>query len=125
LSVFSLRYVNLLRGETPEAQFSLVHYSASLGRRYKLHTLLTYTKTEFDLEGLANIVELGANSVATTQKGESLTGLIVTIDTIHKDPADFLNNPDPLLEKAHFIEKTVFFEVLTEETVNKMGPIWQ
>jgi len=122
---FSLRYVNLLQGETPEAQFSLVHYAASLGRRYKLHTLVTYTRTEFEQEGLANIVELGANSVATTHKGESFTGLVVTIDTIHKSPPDFLNNPDPLLEKAHLVEKSVFFEVLTEETVNKMGPIWE
>ena len=123
---FSLRYVNLLTGATPAEQFSLVHYNATLGRGgYKLNNFLTYTRTEFQKDGLINIVELGANSVAKTTKGESLTGLIVTVDTINLNPADFLDNPKPYVDKAHDIEKSVFFDVLTEEAVNKMGPVWE
>lgn len=122
---FSLKYINLLEGASPAAQFSLVRYDASLGRRYKLNNLLTYTRTEFEQDGLINIVELGANSIAKTQRGQSLTGLVLTVDTIHDNPHGFWANPEPFIEKAHTVEKTVFFEVLTEDTVNSMGPVWE
>lgn len=121
----SLKYINLLEGDSPASQFSLVHYNASLGRQvYQLNDLLTYTRTEFNQDGLTNIVELGANSVAKTPKGDSLTGLIVTVDTICQNPKDFWTDPQPHIEKVHNVEKNVFFNVLTEETINKMGPVW-
>src|SRR5437867_7081284 len=105
----SLRYVNLLEGQTPAQQFALVHYSASLGRgAYKLSDYLTYTRTEIEKDGLINIVELGANSVVTTPSG-SVKGLVLTVDTIYNSPPNFLANPPPHVEKVHDVEKSVFF----------------
>lgn len=121
---FSLKYINLLEGPSPAAQYSLVHYDAVLGQRYRLNNLLTYTRTEFEQDGLTNIVELGANSVARSLKGESFKGLVVTVDTICKEPKDFWTNPGPHIDKVHNVEKDVFFHVLTEETINKMEPVW-
>lgn len=121
----SLRYINLLEGASPAEQFALVHYDASLGRAgYKLNNILTYTRTEIEKDGLINIVELGANSEATTPKGESLKGLVLTVDTVYPNPPDFLANPKPHIDKAHEVEKGVFFDVLTNETLENMGPIW-
>ncbi len=120
----SLRYMNLLEGETPAQQFSLVHYNATLGRgAYKLSDYLTYTRTEIEKDGLINIVELGANSVVTTPSG-SVKGLVLTVDTIYNSPPNFLPNPLPHVEKVHDVEKSVFFDVLTEDTINAMGPKW-
>ena len=121
----SLKYVNLLEGPTPAQQFSLVHYSASLGRgKYKLSDYLTYTRTEIVKDGLINILELGADSVAETPSG-TLKGLIIGVDTIYNAPPDFLSNPEPHVEKVHNVEKSVFFDVLTDETINAMGPKWE
>ena len=121
----SLRYINLLEGPTPTHQFSLVHYNASLGRGgYKLSDYLTFTRTEIEKDGLINIVELGANSIVTTASGP-LKGLVLTVDTIYSSPANFLANPPPHVEKVHTVEKSVFFDVLTEDAINAMGPKWE
>ena len=121
----SLRYLNLLEGRTPAQQFSLVHYNASLGRgKYKLSDYLTYTRTEIEKDGLINIVELGANSVVQTPTG-SIQGLYLAVDSIYNSPPNFLANPEPHVEKVHNVEKSVFFDVLTEETIEAMGPKWQ
>jgi uncharacterized protein (TIGR04255 family) len=54
----SMKYANHLPGESFQQQFSLVHYSASLGRAdYRLSDYLTYTRTEIEKDGLINIVE--------------------------------------------------------------------
>jgi uncharacterized protein (TIGR04255 family) len=121
----SLKYINLLEGQSPAQQFSLVHYNASLGRgQYRLSDYLTYTRTEIEKDGLINIVELGANSVAQTPSGP-VKGLILSVDSICNAPPDFLSNPEPHVEKVHNVEKNVFFDVLTEETINAMGPKWE
>ena len=120
----SLRYVNLLEGDSPSQQFSLVHYNASLGRgKYKLSDFLTYTRTEIAKEGLVTILELGANSVVETPNGPA-KGLFVTVDTIFNEPPEFLSNPEPHVEKVHDVEKAIFFDVLTDDTINAMGPKW-
>jgi uncharacterized protein (TIGR04255 family) len=120
----SLRYINLLAAESVQAQFSLVHYTATLGAegKYKLNTQLTYTRTEIAKEGIVSIVELAANSVITTKRQEQLKGMVVTVDTIYPAPKDFLDNPTPHLEKAHTTEKAIFFDLLTQPTLDSMGP---
>lgn len=121
----SLKYVNFFKGESPSQQFSLVHYNATLGRgQYKLSDNLTFTRTEIMKEGLINIVELGANSVVKSPSG-SARGLMLSVDSIYNVPPDFLNNPEPHIEKVHNVEKSVFFDVLTDETINSMGPKWE
>ncbi|MBF8254726.1 MAG: hypothetical protein HW373_1421 [Deltaproteobacteria bacterium] len=47
---FSLKYVNLLPGGVPSAQFKMVRYSATLGD-LRLTDLSTYTRTEFEKQG--------------------------------------------------------------------------
>lgn len=121
----SLRYINVLPGgDTPEAQFGLVHYRASLGKKpYELSQRLTYTRTEILQDGLISIVELSANGEARTPT-ELFKGLLLTVDSIYPAPEHLLANPDPHLEKLHRVEKEVFFDVLTTETIESMGPEW-
>lgn len=118
---FSLKYINLLEGDTPVSQFSLTRYVASLGK-HDLRNYVTYTRTEIIEEGHTVIVELGANSIAKLPKGPPLSGLIFTIDTINKAPAKFWEDPAPIIDKAHDVEKAVFFGMLTDAAIEKMGP---
>lgn len=120
----SLRYVNLLEGQTHSQQFSMVHYNASLGRaNYNLSEHLTYTRTEIAKDGLINIIELGANSEIVTPAG-SVKGLYLAVDSIYNKPPNFLADPEPHVEKVHDVEKSVFFDVLTDKTIEAMGPKW-
>lgn len=121
----SLKYTNLLEGKTTYAeQFSLVHYNASLGRaKYNLSECLTFTRSEIQKDGLINIVELGANSEIQAPTG-SVKGLYIAVDSIYNSPPDFLADPEPHVEKVHDVEKSVFFGVLTDNTIESMGPKW-
>ena len=121
----SLRYMNLLEADTNAKQFSLVHYSATLGRaKYNLSEHLTFTRTEIEKDGLISIVELGANSMIETPAG-SAKGLFLAVDSIYNSPPNFLTDPEPHVEKVHNVEKSVFFDVLTDSTIEAMGPKWE
>ena len=123
----SVRYVNLLEGDSLQAQFSLVHYAASLGveGKYRLNDQLTYTRTEIERDGLVSIVELAANSILTTKRQEQMKGLVLTVDTIYPVPKEFLADPAPHVEKAHSTEKAIFFDLLTRPTLESMGPHYE
>ena len=117
---FSLKYVNLLPAGLPSAQFKMVHYSANLGN-LSLTELVTRTRTEFEKGGFLNIVELIANA---NIKAPPATGLLIAIDTICNDAKDFWVDYPAKINKLHDVEKSIFFEILTKETIEKMGAVW-
>lgn len=119
---YSLKYVNLLPGAVPSAQFKMVNYSASLGvGSLSLTDLATRTRTEFERGGFTNIVELVANA---NIKSPPATGLLVAIDTICNEAKEFWKDYPPKIDKLHDVEKSIFFEVLTRDTIQKMGAVW-
>ena len=115
---FSLRYMNMFEGEN---HFASTRFAATLGK-YDLKTANTFTRTEFVEEGHTIIVELGSHSVAKSPDGPELKGMICTLDTINMSPKGFWDNPAPMIDKTHDIEKSTFFGILTEEAIKKMGP---
>ena len=117
---FSLKYINLLPGGLPSTQFKKVQYSATLGN-LRLTELITSTRTEFEKGGFTNIVELVANA---TTKSPPATGLLIAIDTICSDANDFWVNYPTNIDKLHDVEKSIFFEILTTETIEQMGAVW-
>ena len=118
----SLKYTNVLPGEDLSKQFSLVHFDAMLGK-HKLNTLLTHIRTEIPKDGLINIVQLTPNGTIKSETQE-LHGLVLAIDTVYNQPPDFLQDPLPHIEKAHATEKSIFVDVLTDDTLTTMGPSW-
>lgn len=119
----SLKYVNLLEGDSIQVQFSKVRYSASLGR-YNLTDCPTNTRTEIQQDDHVNIVELSAGAIVTTPAGVPLNGMLVSVDSIFNNPPDYWRNFRTHIEKTHGVEKSIFFEILTEQTINSLGPVW-
>lgn len=120
---FSLKYVNVLpvaAGAPASAQFKMVQYSATLGA-LRLTDLATHTRTQFERAGLTNLVELTANAAI---KSPPAIGLLLSVDTICDDAKDFWVTYPAGIEKLHDVEKDIFFEILTSETIEKMGPVW-
>ena len=119
---FSIKYINLLPAETVRAQFGKTLFNSQLGGR-DLLTNLTTTKTEFDEDGFTNIVELAPQST-TEIDGKKITGLLVNVDTIATKVADFWNNCDAQIARAHTVEKRIFFSILTPETIRAYGAVY-
>lgn len=117
----SLRYTNILRTGSFAEQFSTLNFKAALGRTpYDLTNMLTHVRTEVMKDDLITILEIGANTVVGDERGLSLA-----IDSIYKSPPNFLNDPAAHVDKVHNVEKQIFFDLLTDETISSMGPEYE
>jgi len=121
---YSVKYLNVIPGPTFQEQLKAVNFSAHLGN-YKLTEWPTSVRTEIKEDGLINIVEVQPNSVITNRQKESFRGLLVTVDTIAQGTDNFWANPETNIDKIHTKEKEIFFDLLTRETIEKCGPVWE
>lgn len=120
LDRYSLKYVNIVDSSTasPTAPFNL-HVAAG-AREFSANGFRLRFETEID--GFLNIVELASNatSVVGTRK---LNGTLITIDTIMESAAaKFWGDLEQCLNATHDVLETLFFELLTKETISAMGP---
>ena len=121
---FAVKYVNLIQEKDLKTQFSAVNLEAQMGK-YGLTDHLTMFRTEIEDKGFTNIVEIVPNSNLQMLTGERLTGLLLTIDTIHKNPSKFWDDSEKLINAAHDTEKNFFFEILSENALKKCDPVWE
>lgn len=121
---FSLKYVNMLKAESVQAQFGKILFNSELGGR-DLLTNFTTIKTEFIEDGFTNIVELVPQSSAEGADGKRYTGLLLNVDTISLHADDFWNSFAKQIDAAHTVEKRIFFSILTQETIEAYGALYQ
>jgi uncharacterized protein (TIGR04255 family) len=120
---FSLKYINLLSGDTPREQFAKTRFSAKLDQ-INLVENLTHVRTEIVERGFVNIVEMSANTSVKEISGNTLSGMLLSIDTIYNNPNDFWANAESMLKDAHEVEKSIFFRSMTKESIEALEPIW-
>jgi uncharacterized protein (TIGR04255 family) len=120
----SLKYVNLLPSAGLAEQFSLVRYSSNVGS-YDLTKCVSAASFEVRDQGLTNLVELKANARVTGPDGTRLEGLLVSVDSIDLMPGEFWSDCDKRIEKVHHVEKSIFFDLLTDHALAKFQPVWE
>jgi uncharacterized protein (TIGR04255 family) len=122
---FSLKYVNLLPAELNQPELDMLKLKAELGT-YDLKNHHCLIRTEINQDDFLNIINLIPQTKVVIQNTqEHLSGLLIDIDTIYeKCFTNFWEEIYPLLEKAHLIEKSIFFNVLKKETITQLKPIW-
>jgi uncharacterized protein (TIGR04255 family) len=123
---FSLKYTNVIEAKDIldiKEQNSYIRLKGELGR-HDLTSLLTIVRTEVQTKGYLNIVEIAPTTRIRTSKDVQVGGLMVSVDTIHNNPPSFFGNRDSLLDAAHDMEKEIYFDILTEETIERHGPIY-
>jgi uncharacterized protein (TIGR04255 family) len=121
LDRYSLKYVNVIDTSNvadPTTPFNLRVEAKSCELSPGGFRLRFETK----VKDFANIVEFTSGVTSTVGK-EKLHGTMVALDTI-MEPADagFWNEPAQRLDAAHDALETIFFELLTSDTINGMGP---
>lgn len=121
----SLKYVNLIEEKAGlTEQFAHIKLRAALGER-DLTTCLTSMRTEFHEAEMINIVEISpATKVLLLEAKQEAEGILVAVDAINTNVKDFWANQDIILERTHEMEKSVFFDILTEGTVSALGPVY-
>jgi uncharacterized protein (TIGR04255 family) len=80
-------------------------------------------RTELRENGFLHIVQIISSAQAVLSTGERFEGLLLDIDTIcQREPGEFWSDFPPLLDRAHQLNKNLFFHILTEETINHLEP---
>ncbi|MDE1555902.1 TIGR04255 family protein [Comamonas aquatica] len=95
---------------------------------YKLDKENAQIRLEVKDENFINILQLITSAEAVISDGIKLKGSIVDIDTISlaakSDPREFISILSESLDAAHDVNKRIFFECLTKETFEELGPIY-
>jgi len=127
----SLRYINLLEMPIEEQ----VHGLEKLRTQIKLtdHDLITdsqakstYLRTELLQSECINIIQLFWPGKLPGAEGKELHGTIVDVDTIKEtNISEFTESYPELLNIVHDTEKNIFFPLLTQETLDDLGPIYE
>lgn len=82
-------------------------------------------RTEFTTEQVTTIVEITTNAKVAIDN-QVRAGMLITLDTIQSANAESIwSDLDSCLEKVHWELKSLFFNLLTEETIESFGPTWR
>lgn len=123
---FSFRYINLLESP-PESQLTLLNARVEI-----LGKSVSEKGFQFRMEllenGRNNIIQIRTNATATLTREKTThkrSGLLLDIDTL-KDTSseEFWEKRDQLLEGSHDTLKAIFVNLLTNETIESLRPIW-
>lgn len=124
----SIKYVNILTEGRDPLDLSQVAVDIRFGK-FDLKGTGIVIRGEIERDGCLSVVEIspGAKVVLQGDRGiETLNGLLLNVDTIISGPFnDFQNELSGLLTTIHDAEKKIFFGLLTEPTLNRLGPRWQ
>jgi uncharacterized protein (TIGR04255 family) len=121
---FSLKYVNLLQEGSDEFDLSQTTLSLKIGT-FKLRTSgTTYVRTEIEQNGCLNVVDIASGAkLAATPGNPEASGVLVSVDTIQdKLSATPFDELAKTLKSLHDTEKQVFFGLLAQPTLAKLGP---
>jgi uncharacterized protein (TIGR04255 family) len=120
---FSIKYANIIPSDKPLALNALE--VKLLAGQYDLASAITQVRSELMINGFLNIVQLSSKAIHKLVDGTSIAGALLDIDTIKMGPFDnFLNDIPKLLNAAHDIEKQLFVDILTPETLQLLEPTY-
>ena len=118
---FSLKYIDVISlGDSPSLK--LLEILVKLGTN-ELTTDPVQLRTELRENGFVHIVQVVSPAQAVLSTGELFKGILLDIDTICQREANnfWLDFPDQL-QRAHQLNKSLFFRLLTKETIDRLEP---
>lgn len=121
LERFSLKYIDVIPLiEMPSLKpFRVV---VKVGN-HDLTTNPVQLRTELRENGFLHIIQIASPAQAVLTTGESFKGLLIDLDTIYQQETDaFWIDFRELINRAHLLNKNLFFHILTKETETELEP---
>lgn len=115
---FTLRYLNFFELDIVDKINLKIEM---MGTNYKSSNILF--RTEIQKEEFVQVLQI-SNNVTLKNNTINKKGSIIDISCVLISPENFLINYD-LIEKAHKIEKDLFFGLLTESYINTLNPTYE
>jgi uncharacterized protein (TIGR04255 family) len=120
---FSLKYIDLIE---LEAQPSLASLEASLSLAgHDLVNRPVQLRTEIHQAPFIHVLQVASPVDLVVAGAERHRGTLVDIDTIHPAGEDFWTTLEQRLNEAHSQSKQLFFDLLTDNAINQLEPIYE
>jgi len=124
----SIKYLNVLKAnEEPNPQKALAWNPGVGGLDLDMRT--THMRTEVRNDGLVTIVQLSGSVMVQVRGQAAEEGALIDIDTVQpmeqQEPNKFANSLSNELDRVRRVNKEVFFECLTDEAVQALGPTYE
>lgn len=118
---FSLKYIDVIP-LTESPSLKPLRVVVKLGT-HELTNNHVQLRTEIRENGFLHIVQIVSSAQAVLSTGEHFEGLLLDIDTIcQREPGEFWSDFSLLLDRAHQLNKNMFFHILTDETIDQLEP---
>jgi uncharacterized protein (TIGR04255 family) len=124
---YSIKYVNLIKANTLAAQSEKIRMGISLGSRDIKSDPVNLQVSNIE-HGITHILSVIIGVEGKMADGEQVSGALVSIDSIILPVLiefnEFTLSMEPELERLKQANKAKFFDCLTPEAINQMGPIY-
>lgn len=123
----SLRYVNILPDNLGLDSLAALDIDLAVPQ-FSVAGKTVQIRFEVTTEEYISIVQIvgSAETLSLVDgRNKKISGMLVDVDTVtSKEPINFWGDFSNVIEGLHSQEKDVFFSLLTEKTVNILGPKW-
>ena len=119
---YSLKYINLIPFSDNKKPISLINIDIYIAEKQVANEFFQLT-IERNKDSLINIINIISSAKTPLAGGSFKHGIIIDIDTIAIIDSP-INKVIENLEKTRQINKQTFFELLTEETLNFLEPVY-
>jgi uncharacterized protein (TIGR04255 family) len=120
-----LKYVDLVEKSTLQEQVGAVNLALTIAN-HQLTEEQFQLRLELTKKGFINAIQLIAGATISINNSDKRSGLIVDIDTIKNtvdlEMSSFMNSLSTTIEEMHTVNKEVFFDILTQSTINSLEP---
>ncbi|MGD0961529.1 MAG: TIGR04255 family protein [Methylomonas sp.] len=125
---YSLKYIDLIPSANIKDQVLFINADVTLAG-HKLEKEAFQLRIEITKNNFINAVHVISSAKAIIQTGEYREGLIIDIDTISNQKfssiEEFLVDLEEKLSAIHDINKEIFFDCLTADTIKLLGPVYE
>lgn len=122
---YSLKYVNLIEGETIADQIKKINISVKVGD-VDLRDDHSSVQIHSKEDGILHIISVVTGALARLPDGRQIGGTVLDIDSIRDtqfaDFPAFAGSIQSDIQSLRLANKTKFFSCLTEQTIQALGP---
>ena len=120
---YGLKYVNILKEGRDAFDLDQTRVRIELGDFQPSATGAVAVHAEIDMNGCTAIIDVATNGKVTLPGQVAETGVVIAVDTFCAAAGlDARTELPNVLETLHETEKTVFFGLMNESTLQKLGP---
>jgi len=117
----SLKYIDILE-KSEGFTLDALNLNLQIGGN-RITAAPVHLRTEYETKEFNNIIQIASPAHAELSNSQHFDGIMIDIDTISRTfPIDFWTDQKDCLGRAHSLGKSMFFDLLKDETIKLLKP---